>query len=78
MPEGVDLVLRRRRRGRGHRTGDSRTERSRHGLVRSLIANMVVGVTDGYSKALELVGVGYRAAPRARTSSCRSASRTRC
>ena len=46
------------------RTGDSRDERSRHGLVRSLIANMVQGVSDGYSKALELVGVGYRAVPK--------------
>jgi large subunit ribosomal protein L6 len=62
MPEGVELS----RDDDGQvvvtRTGESRTERSRHGLVRSLIANMVVGVTDGYSKALELVGVGYRAA----------------
>jgi large subunit ribosomal protein L6 len=44
------------------RTGDSPTERSRHGLVRSLIANMVTGVTDGYRIALDMVGVGYRAA----------------
>ena len=44
--------------------GDSREERSRWGLVRTLVANMVTGVTDGYSKALELVGVGYRAAPK--------------
>ena len=44
------------------RNGDSVMERSRHGLVRTLVANMVVGVTDGYTKALELVGVGYRAA----------------
>jgi large subunit ribosomal protein L6 len=62
MPEGVELS----RDDDGQvvvtRTGESRMERSRHGLVRSLIANMVVGVTDGYSKALELVGVGYRAA----------------
>lgn len=44
------------------RDGDSPKERSRHGLVRSLIANMVTGVTDGYTIALEMVGVGYRAA----------------
>ena len=44
------------------RTGDSPTERSRHGLVRSLIANMVTGVTEGYVTNLEMVGVGYRAA----------------
>jgi large subunit ribosomal protein L6 len=44
------------------RNGESRLERSRHGLVRTLVANMVTGVTDGYAKSLELVGVGYRAA----------------
>ncbi len=44
--------------------GDSREERSRWGLVRTLIANMVTGVSDGYQRALELVGVGYRAAPK--------------
>jgi large subunit ribosomal protein L6 len=44
------------------RTGDSPTERSRHGLVRSLIANMVTGVTEGYTTTLDMVGVGYRAA----------------
>jgi large subunit ribosomal protein L6 len=44
------------------RNGDSRDERARHGLVRTLIANMVTGVTEGYSRSLELVGVGYRAA----------------
>lgn len=61
MPEGVtiaqegDEVL-------VTRNGETRDERSRHGLVRSLIANMVEGVTNGYSKNLEMVGVGYRAA----------------
>jgi large subunit ribosomal protein L6 len=44
------------------RNGDSPTERSRHGLVRSLIANMVTGVTEGYTITLDMVGVGYRAA----------------
>ncbi len=39
----------------------SRDARSRHGLVRSLVANMVEGVASGYTKRLELVGVGYRA-----------------
>jgi len=43
------------------RPSDSRTHRSLHGLTRSLIANMVVGVSEGYSKTLEIVGVGYRA-----------------
>jgi len=48
------------------RTGDSPTERSRHGLVRTLIANMVTGVTQGYRTNLEMVGVGYRAALKGR------------
>ncbi|MDA9913091.1 50S ribosomal protein L6 [Candidatus Nanopelagicales bacterium] len=42
------------------RPDDERTSKQLHGLSRSLIDNMVVGVTDGYSKALELVGTGYR------------------
>lgn len=42
------------------RPNDERRSRSLHGLSRTLIANMVIGVTDGYSKALEIVGVGYR------------------
>ncbi len=43
------------------RPDDERRNRAMHGLVRSLINNMVVGVTDGYAKELEIVGVGYRA-----------------
>jgi large subunit ribosomal protein L6 len=43
------------------RPSDERTHRSLHGLYRSLINNMVVGVSEGYRKELELVGVGYRA-----------------
>jgi len=43
------------------RPDDSREARSLHGLTRTLINNMVVGVSEGYSKTLELVGVGYRA-----------------
>jgi large subunit ribosomal protein L6 len=46
------------------RVSDHRDHRSLHGLVRSLIANMVTGVTQGYSKSLEIVGVGYRAQAR--------------
>lgn len=46
------------------RASDERDHRSLHGLTRSLIANMVTGVTDGYSKNLEIVGVGYRAQAR--------------
>jgi large subunit ribosomal protein L6 len=44
------------------RPTDSAPHRSLHGLTRTLIANMVTGVVDGYEKRLEIVGVGYRAA----------------
>ena len=44
------------------RDSDDRLSRSFHGLTRSLIQNMVVGVKDGYEKRLEIVGVGYIAA----------------
>src|SRR5271168_4047414 len=43
------------------RPDDERRHRALHGLSRSLVANMVTGVTEGYSKELEIVGVGYRA-----------------
>ena len=43
------------------RLDDERQTRAMHGLVRSLVNNMVVGVTDGFAKELEIVGVGYRA-----------------
>src|SRR4051794_2531674 len=42
------------------RPDDERISRSLHGLTRTLVNNMVVGVTDGYEKRLEIVGVGYR------------------
>jgi len=64
MPEGVTLSRDEDGAVVVAPTGDSRDERARWGLVRTLIANMVTGVTDGYAKALELVGVGYRAAPK--------------
>lgn len=44
------------------RSGDAREARALHGLVRSLLANMVEGVTNGFEKRLEIHGVGYRAA----------------
>ncbi|MGH2728106.1 MAG: 50S ribosomal protein L6, partial [Actinomycetota bacterium] len=44
------------------RPSDESQHRALHGLTRSLIANMVEGVTNGYSKTLEIQGVGYRAA----------------
>ncbi len=43
------------------RPDDEREHRALHGLTRSLVANMVTGVTQGFSKELEIVGVGYRA-----------------
>jgi large subunit ribosomal protein L6 len=52
--EGDDIVV--------TRNGDDRAARSFHGLSRSLIANMIEGVTKGFEKKLEIVGVGYVAA----------------
>ena len=46
------------------RPDDERRHRALHGLSRSLVANMVSGVTDGFTKELEIVGVGYRATAR--------------
>jgi ribosomal protein L6, bacterial type len=43
------------------RPSEAKPHKAMHGLYRSLVNNMVVGVTDGYSKTLELVGTGYRA-----------------
>jgi large subunit ribosomal protein L6 len=42
------------------RPDDERDSKARHGLTRTLVANMVTGVTQGYSKTLEIVGTGYR------------------
>lgn len=60
IPEGIsvrreanELIL--------ERESDHRTHRSLHGLTRSLINNMVVGVSQGFEKRLEIVGTGYRA-----------------
>ncbi|SKA76124.1 50S ribosomal protein L6 [Desulfobaculum bizertense] len=50
--EGAELLV--------TRVDDSRVARAQHGLRRSLLANMIEGVTKGYSKGLEVVGVGYR------------------
>jgi large subunit ribosomal protein L6 len=44
------------------RHGETREDKAMHGLVRALVRNMVVGVTQGYEKKLEIVGVGYLAA----------------
>ena len=42
------------------RPDDERDSRARHGLTRTLVNNMVIGVTQGYTKSMEIVGVGYR------------------
>ena len=42
------------------RPNDERASRSLHGLTRTLLANLIIGVTDGYEKKLEIVGTGYR------------------
>ncbi|WP_104105919.1 50S ribosomal protein L6 [Nocardioides sp. 616] len=49
------------------RPNDERESRSLHGLTRTLINNMVIGVTEGYEKKLEIVGVGYRVLPKSPT-----------
>ncbi len=51
--EGTEIIV--------SRPSDDKTHRAMHGLTRTLIYNMVVGVTDGYAKKLEVNGVGYRA-----------------
>ena len=51
--DGEELVV--------ERPTDERQDRAMHGLVRSLVNNMVVGVTAGFTKELEIIGVGYRA-----------------
>lgn len=49
------------------RSSDSRQHRALHGLTRSLIGNMVTGVSEGYRKELEIVGVGFRADKRGKS-----------
>ena len=49
------------------RHSEDKKHRALHGLIRTLIHNMVLGVTDGFSKKLEIVGVGYRAAKKGDT-----------
>ncbi|RZK22416.1 MAG: 50S ribosomal protein L6, partial [Flavobacterium sp.] len=43
------------------RSSDHKDQRAKHGLYRALINNMIIGVSEGFTKSLELVGVGYRA-----------------
>jgi large subunit ribosomal protein L6 len=61
LPEGVDIAQ------DGNTlvvtpSNSSRRSRERHGLCRTLVANMVEGVSQGYTRKLEIIGVGYRAA----------------
>lgn len=49
------------------RSSDAREDRSQHGLARTLVNNMVVGVTEGYKKELQLIGVGYKAEKKGKT-----------
>jgi len=60
VPAGMTITI-----GNGvctiERPSDDRHDRARHGLVRALLSNMVTGVTEGYTKVLEIQGVGYRA-----------------
>ena len=51
---------------RVERPSDQKNHKALHGLTRSLIANMVEGVTDGFTRTLEIVGVGYRAEKKGR------------
>jgi large subunit ribosomal protein L6 len=61
LPQDMDFVV---EDGRVvvRRPSDEKHHRALHGLTRTLVANMVKGVTDGYTKTLEIHGVGYRAA----------------
>lgn len=56
--EGEELIV--------ERPNDERQNRAMHGLGRALVNNMVVGVTDGFVKDLDIIGVGYRATPKGR------------
>jgi large subunit ribosomal protein L6 len=60
VPKGVNVILG-EKVVEVKRPSDGRKERSYHGLVRTLIANMVKGVSSGFEKSLEIAGVGYRA-----------------
>jgi large subunit ribosomal protein L6 len=60
VPLGIDVTL---DDGEIHvkRESEEKRFKSLHGLTRALIANMIVGVTDGFTKSLDIVGIGYRA-----------------
>lgn len=60
LPEGVS-VTREENTLVVTRDNDERDARARHGLVRTLVNNMVIGVTEGFAKELDIIGVGFRA-----------------
>ena len=60
IPRGINLA-RKENLCIVSRTSDSKEAKSFHGLIRSLIANMVIGVTTGFKKTLELSGIGFKA-----------------
>ena len=66
LTEGISLIQEDERLV-VHRENDERQSKALHGLMRSLINNMIIGVTEGYSKQLELVGVGYRVQAKGKT-----------
>lgn len=61
LPEGITAQMKDKELMLA-RASDSKLHKSLHGLARSLVSNMVKGVSEGYSKELEIVGVGFRAA----------------
>lgn len=61
LPDGISLRVE-EKVARLERSSDDRKSRALHGLAGALVANMIRGVSEGFSKSLELVGVGYRAA----------------
>ncbi len=60
IPTGIDVAV---QEGKiiVNRTGDNKKERALHGLARTLISNMAIGLSQGYQRVLEITGVGYRA-----------------
>src|SRR3989338_10236322 len=60
LPEGVD-VNQKENTLQVTRQSEQREHRALHGTIRSLLANIVTGITDGFTKKLELIGIGYRA-----------------
>jgi large subunit ribosomal protein L6 len=66
LPESVSVTVENGKLVVG-RASDSKTDRSLHGLARSILMNMVTGVSQGYKRVLSITGVGYRAQSKGRT-----------